>query len=91
MTERLLVGDGILTTGDRLARIETSIQSLVGEVRGLAATTDVKDLSHRLTFIERDYVPQASVTRYWRYIAAQSLIILGLGLGLVYELLARPR
>ncbi len=81
--------DGILTTGERLGRIERAIEDMVREVRGLAATTDVKDISTRLTFIERDYVPQSSIVRYWRYIAAQSLAIIGLGLGLVYELVKR--
>jgi hypothetical protein len=83
----VLGGDGSLTTGDRLARIEKSIDILADEFRTLASNTELRDISTRVTFLERDYVPQSSVKRYWLYIIAQSVVIMGAGLGFVYELL----
>jgi hypothetical protein len=77
-----LPGDpsGMLTVGDRLARIERGQDEMIRAVDNLARVSDVKDISARLTFIERDYVPQSSVVRYWRYIIAQSLVIIGMGI-----------
>ncbi len=74
----MALGDGTLTVGDRLARIERGQDEMIRAVDNLAKVTDVRDVSTRLTVIERDYVPQASVVRYWRYIVAQSLVIIGL-------------
>lgn len=81
---------GGLTVGNRLDRIEGKLETIILKLEVFAKATDVEKLDTRVVSIERSYVGRGTLWGLVAVVVAQFLVILGLGLGYVYEILRPP-
>jgi hypothetical protein len=80
---------GAIGLNERLARLEANDQQILTKLETLARNTDVTALEARLTIVERNYVGKGTIWTFAAFITVQFLVIVGLGLGLVYEILRK--
>ena len=86
----LSMGDGLppgaLGLDERLHRLEEGNRRIEAQVQRLASNDDVTGIRTRVEAIERNYVGRGAIWAVAITLIAQFLVIIGLGLGLVYEL-----
>jgi hypothetical protein len=80
---------GAIGLDERLFRLEGNDHEILRKLENLTTKNDMYALSTRVDAIERSYVSKAVVTAVVVFCVVQFIVIIGMGLGLVYELL-RP-
>jgi len=81
---------GGLTVGQRLDRIEASVVEVLRKLDIFAKETDLQKVESRVTIVEQGqsaFVRRGALWAMLGFCIVQTLVIIGLGLGLVYELL----
>lgn len=78
---------GAIGLDERLNRLEHNDQQILLKLEGLARGTEVETLRGKVETIEKSYVSKGTLTSVVVFAIVQFLVIIGLGLGLVYELL----
>lgn len=80
---------GAIGLDERLHRLESNDQQILIKLESLARATDQEALVRRVEIIERAYVGKSTVTAVIVFSIVQFLVIIGLGLGLIYEFLKK--
>lgn len=78
---------GAIGLDERLGRLEHNDQQILLKLESLARATDMQSLAARLEQVERSYVGKSTVTGIIVFSIVQFLVIIGMGLGLVYQMI----